>query len=378
MISKTQRWLDLIAFLVKHRFPVAVDQIMEAVPAYEPKWAGGDDTDRASVRRMFERDKDELRALGIPLETVTYSVEYGSEEAEGYRLSSRDFYMPYLRIIGHTAPDGSGAGSAAAAARPEARGAGEVELPREHAAAAVDALQRVAEVPGFGFRDEARSALRKVAFDLDVDRLGGAPVLHVTRPDAEAQRERVAELADAVRDRKKVRFRYHGLYRGEPTDRDVAPYGLLFQHGHWYLIGHDDLRDDRRTFRLERMEAVEVNASAPKAPDYEVPDEFDLSDYAGREPWELGGDDDAGLRARVRFAFPAALWVERAGHGHPVESLPDGAAVRAFDVHQVGPFLRWLQGFAGEAVVESPAELRQAQVELARRTAALYADDAGG
>lgn len=40
MISKTRRWLDLIAFLVKHRFPVAVDQIMESVPAYEPKWTG--------------------------------------------------------------------------------------------------------------------------------------------------------------------------------------------------------------------------------------------------------------------------------------------------------------------------------------------------
>ena len=93
-ISKTQRWLDLVAFLVARRFPVTVEQVMEGVPAYAEQWVEGSDTDRDSARRKFERDKDELRALGIPLETVRYSVNYASEEEEGYRITDEDFYLP--------------------------------------------------------------------------------------------------------------------------------------------------------------------------------------------------------------------------------------------------------------------------------------------
>lgn len=367
MISKTQRWLDLIAFLTKHHFPVSIDQVMEGVPAYRPKWVGGDEKAQQSVRRMFERDKDELRALGMPLETVEYSIEYGTEEAAGYRLSTRHFYLPYLRIIGGE-PRQSESG---------ARGS-QIEVDREHASTAVDALQRVAEVPGFGLAHDARSALRKIAFDLDIDELGGAPVLYLDRPGAADLRDRMALLTDAVRNRKKVRFRYHGIYRGEPTDRHVAPYGLLFQHGHWYLIGHDDLRDDVRVFRLGRMEDVGVTQAAAKTPDFDVPADFDITAYAQLEPWELGGGEQSGLRARVRFAFPASLWVARNRHGELVEELPGGAAVREFDVHQVNPFLRWLQSFAGEATVVSPAELRDEQVSLARETAAIYGEGTSG
>ena len=65
-ITKLQRWLDLIAFLIGRRYPVSVDQIMEAVPAYA-EGRGDDPTAVESVRRMFERDKKELRDLGIPI-----------------------------------------------------------------------------------------------------------------------------------------------------------------------------------------------------------------------------------------------------------------------------------------------------------------------
>lgn len=122
-----------------------------------------------------------------------------------------------------------------------------------------------------------------------------------------------------------------------------------------------------------------------KTPDYDVPAGFDLADYARLEAWELGAGDDAGLAARVRFEFPASLWVGRNRYGRRVEELSGGAAVREFDVHQVDPFLRWLQAFAGEATVVAPWELREEQIALARQTAALYgggrgssADEGGG
>ncbi len=376
--TKTQRWLDLISFLVRRRFPVAVEDIMNGVPAYTEKWTSEDETDRNSVRRMFERDKDELRELGIPLETVPYSIDFGTRKSKGYQLASRDFYLPYLRIVRE-----SPSTEAAEPRRDYPRKskpiglAAEVELEREHAETAIDALRRIAELPGFGLSRDARSALRKLAFDLDVDDMGEVPVLYVDPPGADELRERMALLTEAVQNRKKVRFRYHGIYRGEPTERDVAPYGLLFQQGQWYLIGHDALRDDRRVFRLGRMEDIVVNAKSPKTPDYEVPADFDLSTYAGREPWELGDDDATGLHARVRFEFPASLWAARNDRGTLVEDLPGGGAVREFELHQPGPFLRWLQSFGGEAVVIAPEELREEQVSLARQTAGLYGEAAG-
>ncbi len=96
-ISKTQRWLDVIAYLLGRRLPVTVEEIMQAVPAYAATAREGDFTAMASARRMFERDKDELRKMGIPLETREYSVD-GLEQL-GYSLARRDFYLPYLGIL---------------------------------------------------------------------------------------------------------------------------------------------------------------------------------------------------------------------------------------------------------------------------------------
>jgi hypothetical protein len=96
--TKLQRWLDVIAYLAGRRLPVTVEQLWEAVPAYE---AGleGDEKAKQTVRRMFERDKDELRGLGIPIETVPFSIHYGREQTVGYRLGAKDFHLPYLRLV---------------------------------------------------------------------------------------------------------------------------------------------------------------------------------------------------------------------------------------------------------------------------------------
>jgi proteasome accessory factor B len=98
--EKTTRWLDLIAFPLQHRFPVTRQEILEHVGGYlDPAGADADDP-RAieSARRKFERDKDELRALGIEIETVQLPDHAGDEPAAGYRLRARDFYLPYLEF----------------------------------------------------------------------------------------------------------------------------------------------------------------------------------------------------------------------------------------------------------------------------------------
>jgi predicted DNA-binding transcriptional regulator YafY len=391
-ISKTQRWLDLIAFLVRHHFPVDVDQVMNGVPAYRGKWNSGEEKDKQTVRRTFERDKDELRSAGIPLETREYTIDHGAEVAVGYQLAARDFYLPYLRLVGREAEAAEGRrvgrGSAPANAM-------EIKITGDEAATAIEALRRVADLPASPFAREARSALRKLGFDIDLAALGESPVVYADQVEprmaaedhladaAFAQRRPLHRdtvkpggvaailrlLTRALRERTRVRFRYRGIHRGEATERDVAPYGLLYQHGQWYLIGSDAMRDDAiRVFRLGRMEAQ--GAGKATSPEYDIPSDFDLSDYTRRQPWELG--DDEPYTAHVRFDFPISLWADRNRHGDQVEELPGGATLRRFRVRQTDPFLRWLQQFGGEAIVTHPPGLCQAQAEMARETLEAY------
>lgn len=366
-ISKTQRWLDLIALLLGRRIPLTVEEIMERVPAYTQGWASEEETARASVRRMYERDKDELRAAGIPIETVRYAINFGAEEIEGYRIPRGDYYLPYLRLV--ASPSASGGPE-----RPYAELAG-VEMTPSEAEAALEALGKIAELPAFPFADEAHSARRKLAFDIDPDQLQKDAVLWVERPGTREVLERLRTLSDALLTRKRVHFVYHGIHRGTSTERHVAPYGLFYQRD-WYLVGHDAARDALRVFRIGRMDRLEPNRKKPKQPDFEVPPDFRLRDYLDRSAWELGEDD--GLEAEVRFAFPRSVLAARNGEGEAVRDEPDGGSVRRFRVSQPDAFLRWILSLGGEAEIIAPDELRDALHVMSHQVAALYSEAAHG
>ncbi len=368
-ITKLQRWLDLVAFLVSRRMPATFEEIIEHVPAYSGA-GSGDMRAGESVRRMFERDKDELRAMGIPLQTVPFSIGFGSEAIEGYAIDNRDFYLPWLRLVEQLSPGGQYA---------DRNRTGEVEITPAEAPLVLEALRRVSQLPASPLAREARSAFRKLAFDLDPDAFAAdSPVLFVERPEAEELVERLRMLSDALLTRKRVAFTYHGIYRGEDTDRSVQPYGLLFQEGHWYLVAHDAEREAVRVFRVGRMDALRVNPRAPHTPDYEIPAGFKLDPWVGRKAWELGDLEEKPIEADVRFRFPRSLWAERNGHGALVRELEGGDTVRRFRVYQVGAFLRWLLGLGGEADVLEPAELAQQFRELAADVARIHGggDDA--
>ncbi|HET7322332.1 MAG TPA: WYL domain-containing protein [Longimicrobiaceae bacterium] len=367
-ITKTQRWLDLLALLLGRKLPLSVEEIMERVPAYATGWSTGEEKAQASARRMFERDKDELREMGIPLETVRYGINYGAEELEGYRITRSDFYLPYLRIL--SAPD---EGDPRPAPRP-APGVERLDLAPAEAELALDALRRVEGIPAFPFAEEARSALRKLTFDVDMERFPGEPVHWVEQPGAEEVLARLRVLSDALLARKRVRFRYHGIHRGEPTEREVAPYGLFFQRD-WYLVGHAAVRDAVRVFRVARMEVPEPNTRAPKQPDYDIPPDFQLSDHLDRSAWELGEEDDAAT-AELRFRFPLSAWAARNEVGELVREEEDGGAVCRFRVSQPNPFLRWVLSQGGEAEILSPPDLRSELEAMAREVMALYGEPA--
>lgn len=380
-ISKVQRWLDLVAYLVGRRYPVPVEEIMRHVPAYAERWQTGEATAQATARRTFERDKDELRALGIAIETTRFTINYGLEEIEGYRIARRDFYLPELRLVTGAISAGY-ATSAAGGARGDRHRIADVELSEDDARAALDALRRIPDLPASPLIREARSAFRKLAFDLDPDHFLAAPILYAERPGTDTRLLALATLSDALLARKRVYFDYYAIHRDDKSAREVSPYGLFFQQGHWYLVGHDETRGERRIFRVDRMEAVRVNTTSPKSADFEVPADFSVAAYIERKPWELGAEEEAPLRAEVLFHPPASLWAARNGHGDLLEEHPDGSALRAFELRRADPFLRWILRLQGEAELVGPpglvAELHALTRELAARYDAEVQADGGG
>jgi proteasome accessory factor B len=364
-ITKLQRWLDLIVYLVGRYTPATFEDIAGHVPAYGAALARDSDHERAAARRMFERDKDELRSMGIPIRTVPYTIGFGATESlEGYVIDNRDFYLPYVRLVEQVARTPA----AADRHRP-----GTLQLTPSEAPALLEALRRVAHLPSSPLGREARSAFRKLAFDLQPEAFEPeSPVLFVEPPGTTELVERLRLLSDAMLARKRVRFRYHGIYRGEDTRRDVCPYGMLFQDGHWYLVGHDETRNDVRVFRAGRMDDVRPNRSSPRTPDFRVPADFRLDAFAGRKAWELGDAEEGPIIAEVLFRFPRSLWAARNEHGTLVRELEGGHTVRRFRVFQVNAFVRWLLGLGGEAELLGPAELTDQFRSAARDVARLH------
>ncbi|MGH7460344.1 MAG: helix-turn-helix transcriptional regulator, partial [Longimicrobiales bacterium] len=277
-----------------------------------------------------------------------FTVSYGAEQREGYAIDRRDFYLPYVKLV-QRAPG--------KASYSERNRVDTVELREQDAGLALDALERIACVPSFPLESAARSAFRKLAFDIDPAAFARPDhVLMLERPCGPELSGTIRVVSDALLTRKRVRFRYQGIHRGEVTQREVAAYSLLFQRGHWYLIGHDQMRDDVRVFRVGRMSEVVANERSPNSPDYQVPADFKVDDYVGRQAWELGEAEEMML-VRVRFRFPHSLWAERNAYGTLEQQQDDGSTVRRFEVLQLNPFLRWVLSLQGDAEILEPAEL---------------------
>src|SRR6266545_1598766 len=209
-MRKVERLVNLVALLLDTHRPLTLDQVAELVPGYE---ATGE-----SLRRMFERDKEELRGLGVPVERGPIDA-WGSEE--GYFIDPNAYAMPRLDL----APDEP---------------------------AALAGLSKLDLDPGAG-----PDALRA---NLD----GASPLL--------------ASLIDAVTRRKRIVFTYRPP--GRPlSERQVDPYALVHRRGTWYVAGHDSSRDALRSFRLSRIQSgVHLAKPTGRGPEFEVPEWFDAGD----------------------------------------------------------------------------------------------------
>lgn len=350
--AKVQRWIDLITALLRHASPISFDTLAHEVPAYSNERQG-----HAARMRMFERDKDELRLLGVPIEAV--AGEDG-QPSSAYLLKTRAFYLPYvspsLDGLVHTQPN-----------RPQ--GPGYQGLPvlafaPDQLAMVARAAARVQQMRHAALAADAATAMRKLAFDVSFAEHGAREV------QLSSFRATDAEVLDAldqgVRRRKHVTFDYRSIERDVLAERRVAPYGLLFISGLWYLLAHDEGADALRHFRVSRISNVRVNAARAQSPDFALPADFNLWAHAeSRRAWELG-DGDA-ITVRVRFDGSSAYAVAGAELGDPTA---DGC--HDFVVRRPDAFVRWLLSFGGAARPVAPAAIVSAWISLARQTAAQY------
>jgi proteasome accessory factor B len=318
-MRKVERLVNLVALLLDTRRPLTLDQVAELVPGYE---ATGE-----SLRRMFERDKEELRGLGVPVERGPVDA-WGNEE--GYFIDPKAYAMPRLDL----APDERAA--LALAARAWAGAAGEP--------AALAGLAKLDLDPGAG-PDAVRA------------NLGGASPL-------------LASLLEAVTSRKRIRFSYRPPGRAS-SERQVEPYALINRRGTWYVVGHDSGRGALRSFRLSRIQSgVRMARPTGRGPEFDVPDWFDPSDVL-----PTAGEPDASPAASVRAGEPAARLAELRGAKRDGDPGPDGRITLRMPIVDRDGFVAWAIG-NGVEVLE-PEDLRD---DVRRRLTALLAlvgDEAG-
>ena len=389
--QKLQRWVDLLAaLLVRHRH-APFEELAKDVPGYDLAHANHD-----SVMRTFERDKDELRRFGVPIETVK-----DGDETLGYRIERKAFYLPYLMVTGHE----RAANGPKKVDHDGYRSLQTLAFEPDELDVIVEAAARVRALGDPVLASEAAAALRKLALDLPLgavleDTVAGMPAPRVYSADAvgsHGPREDTLirfsrmtramvvpprrqpdpsvfdRLSDALGRRKVVTFDYYTMERGERSRRTVEPYGLFFVSAHWYLAGRDVDRDGMRNFRLSRISDVEVNQKKSQSPDYEVPSDFSLRDHAqAREPWEIG--DGAAIGAVVEFIATTGATQAALRLGRPVEGSDTR---RAFEVRRLDTFARWLLSFGGDARPVEPASLCAEYERVAEATMSRYAPGGG-
>jgi predicted DNA-binding transcriptional regulator YafY len=363
--NKLQRWVDLLAALLGRHVPVTFEALAREVPAYA-RAAPLDCTpkDRASIKRAFERDKRELRELGVPIETVDNG---DSGEDAGYRLRTTEFYLPYLSVAGRR-----GASKPRKVDQYGYRALASLTFDADELRAVVEGAARAKQLGNGALDADVDSALRKLACDLPVHGVAAPNHVHIAQPRAKPSADALEALARALHARRRVTFDYHAFDHDRVSHRTAEPYGLFFLNTHWYLAARDVDKSALRNFRVSRMSAVKPSSADKERPDYQIPAGFHLHEHArSRNAWELG--DGEAVDAIVEFRGQSGATRAAAALGQPADDDPDR---RAFRVRRPDAFVRWLLSFAGEVIPVRPATIVDAWRDQVRNLRATYADRA--
>ena len=302
MQNVVERVINLLIYLLDSPSPVTADQVRQTVAGY------GEQSDDA-FHRMFERDKDLLKRMGVPLAlkaTDKWEIDFG------YTVDPEEYAIPDPGL-------------------------------NEQERVALSVAARMVRLGG---TNAGLAGLLK---------LGGVDVGTGIEPlaaDLGAEAAVLGDLFLAVSERRKLEFEYGG------SKRLLDPYGIAHRRGHWYLIGQT--ADGERVYRVDRMSQLEVGKGADA---FVRPKRFQVKRAMSKHPWEAGTDET--VDATVRFDPDVAWWAAR----HlGVDVLGDGSLEVELPVANRDAFIGWVLGFGPDAEVVAPPELRHellARVEAA-------------
>ena len=302
MSRKPERLINLtIALLATKRY-LSKSEIFRTVDGYE----GSAET----KERMFERDKDDLRTLGIVIEVGTFDPLFNDEA--GYRIRSEHYQLD----LGPVTPT-------------------EISL----LSLAADAWQ------GAAFADATQTALLKLsAIGVPADPIdipGFAPKLSHSTKDLEL-------ITDAIARADFLHFSYLSSTLTSET-RTIIPLALSNRSGYWYVSGVDQDIQEVRTFRLDRVQGDMARSKNKEL--FEFPAGFEL--------------DAIDMGAVSAFA----LIDVRKGKGHTLRNLAtsvidlgewDQIRVPIFNLDSLCSLILW-HGL--DAMVQEPTNLRQLVIE---------------
>ncbi len=325
--EKVERLLNLVICLLSTRQYVTAEYIRANVAGYHD-----DGQSDEAFNRMFERDKNELRDLGVPLVTGRSPMSGG---ADGYRINRDSYELP------------------------------DISLDRDESAAVAmaAALWNTPEITNI-----AQTAVLKLqAAGIDVradDEIGFSAALS---PRSMGSETALATLLSAVGAAQVVTFGYRAGSTAATTTRTLEPWGVVTHRGRWYVVGHDRDRDATRTFRLSRISDVETTGHAgavvvPAGTDVQrlvatTVDSAAASDSGVARIW-VARDRAAGLRRHATISEPGEF------DGEPGDVI-------AIDIRSLSTLARMVLGAGPSAVVLHPPELRAAVVAALDRLVAV-------
>ncbi len=309
-VARVERVLNLLALLLDTSRALTRAEIVEEVSGYPES--------EVAARRAFERDKEMLRTMGVPIELT---VMPDGVEA-GYRVRPSEYYLPDLGLDDdetaalHVAVNAVTLGTAASeGALMKLAGAGD-------------------HVTGVGSDTPPIAALPMV------------PAL--------------APLFEALRKHAEVRFDYRG------ETRVVQPWTVQSEKGQWYVTGFDVKRGGRRTFRADRIEG---DVTVGDAGAFEPPTDSDARPARLDAPWELGDGDP--IRVTIAFDPPHDRGaIDRLGDDAEVTQSADGRTLVTFDAVQPDAVRSFALGFLEHAEIVEPAWLRDDIIDWLQAIAA--------
>ncbi|RPJ38795.1 MAG: YafY family transcriptional regulator [Chloroflexi bacterium] len=183
------------------------------------------------------------------------------------------------------------------------------------------------------------------------------------RADPSALAPLLEKLRRAAREQNRVNMLYQSMTGDKTTERQIDPYALVHRGGWWYLVGYCHLRHAPRTFRVDRIQNLEILSQ-----NFQALDDFDIHTYLESE-----FADQPVVRAKLRFR-PEGAYIAMSNRSiwEALEETPDGSV----DVTLSAPDLPWLASislsFANLVTVLEPPELREMVCDWAKAVAELY------